>query len=123
MLFYKTDEEFKAAIEHDIEWNKGQIKRIKEGDKKLQEFLSRTSDAGSIRSARSFIKKSSGYIKAHQGFIANAQEGYVKLCGHRYGCKPKRPPAGKPGLTVIKGAKGAGDGLSDEFRAWRDRNA
>lgn len=118
MLLFKTEEEFRGQLEHSVEWNEEWIKGLQDGIKQQKEWLKRTSDADTIKSIRNSFKKTEDAIKTHRGFIAHAQEIYEERYGYRYGEKPKKRPAGKPKLTVIRGGKKADDGLSKEFLAF-----
>jgi len=98
MLFYKDEQDFKKGIEENIEWNRKRIREIKKWDENLLGTIERSKELlklvldrdhkesirNSIRMSQRSIKKSADTIKAHQGFIANSQEKYVDLCGHRY---------------------------------------
>lgn len=117
MLLFKTDDEFKGQLAHDIEWNKKWIKGIQQRDKTLRGWSERTSDADNMKSIKSSLKTSADAIKAHRDYIAHAQEIYEERYGQRYGEKSKKRAVGPPGLTVIRGGKKGDDGLSREFRA------
>lgn len=94
MLFYKDVDDYKKGIEENIEWNKEQIKSIKEMIETRKEWRKWTSDAELIKSIQSGITHSENTIQAHQGFIAHSQKRYIELTGNRYG---------EQKLTLIRG--------------------
>jgi hypothetical protein len=96
MLFFLSEEDLKAQMEHDIVWNEKWIKSIEESVERNKESLKHTWNADTIKAIYDDIRMSEDAIKHHKQFDAKWRRDYEARYGCRYGVKV-------PQLMVIRG--------------------